>query len=367
MPYSSPVDVAFSPDGKTVAFTWLDAIYLGTPLIEGIAAGVMPETCYGQWSSAWTTGFPSGVRVDGGVATPGKSDQDIQGKSYPPMFSPDSRYAAFATYSRIVVVQPRDSGIVLRIEPPAKDEKIVGLTWSAGSELLYATGMPRGARTFWRCDASAPGAQPRQMRHVVFPSAPLPLQEFAGGISWSPSGRWAVLTVQDPPKATSAPKVADIAYHSVLLDLETGKDIDFTSEETLGVVVWKDDTEAICEQYGPGADDTHDHVMRMLHAPSGEFTPLPPKPAEDFRKLSQVMGFDWYTRWSPMPSRPGWLIAADPDDHNIYAVYPKTRTKIKLNDAPTMAYAISADGRKLAHVNAFKKLTVQEIVLPQKP
>ncbi len=361
MPYSAPYEVAFSPDGKTVAFTWMDAIYIGTPLIEDIAAGVMPESYYGQWSSARTTAFPSGVRVDGGVATAGERDHDLQGRTYAPRFSPDSRYVAFASESRIAVVQPGDSRLMLRIEPD-KGGRIVGLTWSAGGEFLYATSLPNGDWTFCRRDVSAGNASPRQVRRVALSPQPSRTEMAAGSIYWSPSGRWAVVNVQDPPKTTSAPKGGDIAHHAILLDLETGRDKELTAE-VIECEAWKNDAEATCTRWGapkPGDPNT----QCVLHVPSGELTPLPAKPEQDYHKLSGAMGLSWYTRWSPLPSRPGWLIAFDPDANDVYAVNPCTKTKVKLNDVGTMAYAVSADGRKLAHVNAFKKLTVLDIVLP---
>lgn len=364
MPYSGPGEVAFSPDGKTVAFTWFDAIYVGTPLIEDVAAGVMPETCYGQWSPAGTTAFPSGIRVEGAAITIG--DRNIQEYSYAPRFSLDSRYLAFATESRIIVVQPGSSDCVARIEPSEKNGKIAGLTWSAAGELVYAVSLPKGEWVFWKRDLSAENANLRQICRLMVSTTPLQDAGLAKIIHWSPSGRWAVVNVQTSRKASSEPKSGDIAYHAILLDLETGKYKELAGSNAMASVVWKDDTEALCQQCDDKAPDGF-VKQYVLHVPSGELTPLPLKAAEVSRKSTQAMGFSFHTTWSPLPSRQGWLVAFDPESHDIYAVNLATKAKVKLNNMPTLAYAISSDGRKLAHVNAFKKLTVQDIVLADNP
>jgi hypothetical protein len=251
VPGGAPLEVVFSPDGKTVAFTWLDEIYIGTPILP---LGVLPKNLNGQWAPARTALFPSGYRVDGGVVgvVVGSGMFDLEDSSFAPMFSPDSRHIAFATESRIIVVQPDSSRPVIRIEPPAKDEKIAGLSWSAGGELLYATGQPKGGWTFWRRDVSAQDAKSRKVRCVVFHSSPLLSPKFGESFSLSPSGRWVVVNcfVEWTKTGFSGEDC------SILLDLETGKEKKLTTG-WVKYVFWKNDAEATCLLFGTHPGQSH--------------------------------------------------------------------------------------------------------------
>lgn len=393
VPYSAPDEMGFSPDGKKVAFLWYDAIFAGLP-VEDVGGGIMPETCYGHWAPAETTTWPPpGSRLEGKVITP--NWENIHG--FPPRFSPGSRYVSFATSARIVVVDTNQRQKAVRIEPQGEKESIVTQSWLSDSELVYAIVDSTGRSSFWGRDVAVANSPGRLICRLDCSEEPSTAQVGTTEIYWSPSGRWAIFNRYAAPKSNPATP-GPHSFRACLLDAREGKVAELERNMSISTAAWKrDSSQALCVLTEDAENNTSKYHLCLLDAATGKMAPLPQVPQEctflhgtgsriewtadgqhlitqdghlvtlepwSVSDVKEAFKLSFHSSWHAMPGRPDWLVVFEPEENNTYAVNFVRKQRIRLNDIATMSYAVSSDGRRLAHVNALKKLTVQDIVLP---
>ncbi len=188
-------EAAFSPDGRLVAFVWIDQ--LRAFLSDKPRAVQAVHVC---WCPAERAGEPdrSEVRVDRlGPAfgeTPAASVVHLR-------FSPDSRHVAVVAPNAVTVVDPQ-TGVARRVTPGG--EQYSSFAWLSDEEIAYVAFRPPGLleglgsdaapmeRTVW-CQRIA---EPPEARRLVYRHVAAAPGTFAGryaadsGEHWSPDGRF---------------------------------------------------------------------------------------------------------------------------------------------------------------------------------
>ncbi len=395
MAWTDAGNVGFSPDGRYVAFSKEDSLFVGYGAFGLASFGWVAETHYVGWARVDKPRRTRSARLAGYLRSYSGGLADVVECI---RFSPDSRHIAVLTMRGGVFVIDPQTGKCRRLKTPCGTH--FGLSWLDGDDLGYGVLTRDGEssthlRIYRHSVSRGPDARAEiyhQEGEYVWPL-----------LEWSPDGRYAILARR---VGSERPQLLEIVRRKV-----SAFDLPVRPKSRLISVCWKPDSSAAMGIAVPvrGEDAARQwHMLLIEPRPGGAphvFAGLDrdysyvSTPSDEYsckwtadgryavvnysddsalvstkpwrvtclkgRATDKItLRGGWYCPVYPLV--PGWLWTTDKGSYSptrTYAVDYQLHRAIPLNTQED-EWACSPDGTRIAEVNDKGKVAIRELNLP---